>query len=67
MMKEGDRLLSKFEVAHLFGVKPGTVDHAPWRQRVGLRGIKIGKSRRYLLSDIEKLIQRGLEAVPFSE
>jgi hypothetical protein len=67
MLKDGDRLLDKHQVAEMLGIKPGTVDHAHWRQRVGLRGVKFGKSKRYLLSDIQKMVERGLEAMPVCE
>ncbi len=56
-----DRLLDTYEVARFLGLSSTTVASADWRQRVGLRAIKIGGAIRYLESDVVALLDRGRE------
>jgi Helix-turn-helix domain len=57
----GGELLDRHDTARLLGVKPQTVADARWRARVGLRATRVGRSLRFVRTDIEALLQRGRE------
>ncbi|MBI3988771.1 MAG: helix-turn-helix domain-containing protein [candidate division NC10 bacterium] len=59
-----DRALTKEEAAVFLGQSPNTLADRRWRQRVGLRATKIGKSLRFRESDLLRFLERGLEVLP---
>lgn len=56
-----ERALKKAEVALLLGHSVNTIADPRWRRRVGLRATKVGRSLRFLESDIQSLLHRGLQ------
>ena len=59
-----DRALRKEEAAALLGISPRSVQDRRWRLRVGLRGVRVGRSLRFRESDCLKLLERGRERLP---
>jgi hypothetical protein len=59
-----ERLLRKERAAEVLDLEVSTLDDARWRQRVGLPIVKIGKSLRFRQSDLEALIERGVQKTP---
>jgi hypothetical protein len=55
------RALSKEEAAPVLGASPHSLADRRWRQRVGLRATRIGRSLRFQESDLEGVLQRGRE------
>lgn len=56
-----DRALKKDEAAQLLGHSVSTLADPRWRQRVGLRATRVGRSLRFLESDVQSLLRRGRE------
>lgn len=56
-----DRALKKELAAEILGQAVSTLADPRWRRRVGLRATKVGRSLRFLESDIQSLLRRGLE------
>ena len=59
-----DRALTKEEAATRLGQSPRSLADPRWRRRVGLRATKVGRSLRFRESDLERLLNRGLERIP---
>lgn len=55
------KALTKEEAARYLGLSPRSLADARWRNRVGMPAVKIGRSLRFLLSDLQKLIKRSRE------
>lgn len=55
------QLLSAAHAAELLATTPGVVYNVKWRRRVGLRAVRVGHALRFLVSDLEALIARGVE------
>lgn len=55
-------LLKAEEVAQLLGTTTAVVYSRPWRSRVGLPAVRIGRALRFREEDIASLIQRGVES-----
>lgn len=60
-MKVDDRALTKQAAAALLHMSPNSLADPRWRRRVGLRATRIGKSLRFLQSEVNRVLQRGLE------
>lgn len=58
------RLLNVDTVARLLSTTPDVIYSQPWRQRVGLPAVRIGRALRFREDDVARLIERGLEAHP---
>ena len=58
---EDDHALKACEVAALVGVAQSTAEDARWRQRVGLRGFRVGHALRFKRRDVLALIEAGGE------
>jgi hypothetical protein len=56
-----DRALKKELAAEILSQAVSTLADPRWRRRVGLRATKVGRSLRFLESDIQSLLRRGLE------
>ncbi len=52
-----DKLLSAKETAEILGLKIGTLAQLRWKGDARLPWVKVGKSVRYKLSDIEAFIE----------
>ena len=59
-----DRVLTTREAAELLRVSAKSVGDARWRRRVGLRATWIDRSLRFLETEVERLLARGLEQLP---
>ncbi len=59
-----DRALTKEEAATRLGQSPRSLADPRWRRRVGLRATRVGRNLRFLESDLERLLNRGLERIP---
>ncbi len=59
-----DRALTKEEAAARLGQSPKSLADQRWRRRVGLRATRVGRSLRFLESDLVRLLNRGLERIP---
>ncbi len=59
-----DRALTKKEAAARLGQSPRSLGDPRWRRRVGLRATRVGRSLRFLESDVERLLKQGLERLP---
>ena len=59
-----DRALTKEEAAARLGQSPRSLADPRWRRRVGLRATRVGRSLRFLESDLVRLLNRGLERIP---
>ena len=57
----GTRALTAKDVAAVLGVSEKSVRDARWRRRVGLRAVHVGTSLRFLASECDALLARGLE------
>jgi len=53
------KLISSAETAQILGVKETTLSQQRWRGCKSLPWVKLGKSVRYKLSDIEAYIERN--------
>lgn len=60
-MHKTNRALTKDEAALILGVSPNSLADSRWRRRVSLRATRVGRSLRFLESDIQSLLLRGLE------
>ncbi len=58
------RVLTTAQAASLLAVSPKSLADARWRRRVGLRATRVGRSLRFLESELERLLARGLEQLP---
>lgn len=56
-----DRALTKCEAAYVLGVRPTSIGDSRWRKRIGLRATRVGKSLRFLESEVNRVLRRGLE------
>jgi predicted DNA-binding transcriptional regulator AlpA len=54
-----NKLLSAGETAEILGLKESTLSQFRWRGDKRLPWVKLGKSIRYKLSDIESFIERS--------
>ena len=54
-----DRALTRYQVASLLNLHPSTVGDSRWQRRVGLESIRIGRSLRFMESDVMRLIEQG--------
>ncbi len=59
-----EALLSSEEVAALLKLRPRTPYDPRWRQRAGLRSVRVGRLLRFRVVDIQKLIEAGLDPAP---
>lgn len=57
-------LISRSEAARRLNIKPSSLADKRYRARIGLQVVKIGRSVKFLESDIERLIKRGHEKLP---
>jgi predicted DNA-binding transcriptional regulator AlpA len=57
------KLMTRVEVAQLFGMQPATIDKR-FRQRVGLRAIKVGKAVLFDPADVQAVLDRSREPLP---
>ena len=60
----GTRALTAKEVRAVLKVSENIVRDARWRRRVGRRAVHVGTSLRFLASECEALLARGLERLP---
>ena len=56
-----DHALNKLEAGKILGQSPKTLADSRWRRRVGLKAIKIGRSLRFLHSDLRRLLSKAQE------
>ena len=56
-----DRALKKEHAAEILGHSATTLADPRWRLRVGLRATRVGKSLRFLESEVRRVLQSGLE------
>ena len=54
-----EKILCKEEAAKIVAHSPKSLADVRWRKRVGLPVIKIGRSLRFSLSDLQDLIERS--------
>jgi len=59
-----ERAVDVNEAATILGSKPATMYSKPWRDRVGLKAIRIGRALRFRESDLYRLIDKGTERLP---
>ena len=57
----GTRALTAKDVAAVLGVSEKSVRDARWRRRIRLRAVHVGTSLRFLASECDALLERGLE------
>jgi predicted DNA-binding transcriptional regulator AlpA len=55
------RLLNANEVAQRLATTRSVIYSSAWRRRIGLPAVHVGRALRFLASDVEAVIQRGLE------
>jgi predicted DNA-binding transcriptional regulator AlpA len=60
-VEEDVRLLNANEVAQRLGTSRTVIYNSPWRRRIGLPAVHVGRALRFRVADVEALIQRGLE------
>jgi len=60
-MNKPDRGLTKDQAAMSLGASPNSLADPRWRRRVGLRATRVGRSLRFLESDVQSLLRRGRE------
>jgi hypothetical protein len=56
-----EKALPKKEAAERLGVSPKSLADARLRRRVGLRAVRIGRSLRFLESELDRVLACGLE------
>ena len=56
--ERSDRALTVAQAAEILAVSPKTVGDVRWRRRVGLPATPIGRSLRFLESDLYRLLAR---------
>lgn len=56
-----DGLLTAEQAAALLGLQGTTLRSRSWRVRHGLRSVKLGKSRRFRVEDVEAFIREGMK------
>jgi len=60
-------LLDVRETAARLGLSVHTVRNKPWRARTGLRAVRVGRSLRFEVEAIERLIEASREHLPGQE
>ena len=60
------KLLTLEETASRLGVKPTSLSDKRYRCRIGLRAVKVGRRIGFEESDVDRLIVRGREKLPFT-
>lgn len=57
-------LITPEEAADIFRLKPSSLRDPRFRQRLGLRAVRIGGSLRFRKEDVERIVKEGLERLP---
>jgi predicted DNA-binding transcriptional regulator AlpA len=60
-------LLAAKDVATLLSTSPQVIYNPAWRRRVSLPAVRVGRSLRFKMADIDALIQRGTETLASRE
>lgn len=58
-----DQLLTAADVAELLRTTRDVVYSPAWRRRIGLPAVRIGRSLRFRVADVQGLIARGVDPV----
>jgi len=56
-----NKLIDAASASELTGLSRGTFYSKPWRQRIGLQAIKLGRALRFRERDLQELIEQGAE------
>jgi hypothetical protein len=62
VVSEPRPLLTARDVAEILNTTPKVIYQTPWRRRIGLPAVRIGRALRFSLADVEALISRSREA-----
>ena len=50
--------------AAILDVRPQSLRDPRFRQRIGLKAVRVGRALRFRITDLERLAERGEERVP---